>query len=106
MLTARAFIRHSNTERYENVKFIKIDVDELPELSQELGIRAMPTFMIFDKGEKSEELIGASPPGLIKLLDKAKVPADKYAPAKAAEAAAEKAAKAAAEKTEAEAKST
>jgi hypothetical protein len=29
----------------------------------------MPTFMFFKDGEKSEELVGANPPGLVTLLD-------------------------------------
>ncbi|KPM45318.1 hypothetical protein AK830_g1158 [Neonectria ditissima] len=53
-----------------NIDFIKIDVDDLPELSAELGIRAMPTFMIFKNGEKADELVGANPPVLLKMLQK------------------------------------
>jgi thioredoxin 1 len=62
--------RHSNDEKYKDVFFAKIDVDELPEVSQDLGIRAMPTFMIFKDGEKADELVGANPNGLVTLLDK------------------------------------
>ncbi|KAK7403962.1 thioredoxin trx1 [Neonectria punicea] len=53
-----------------SIDFIKIDVDDLPELSSELGIRAMPTFMIFKNGEKADELVGANPPVLLKMLQK------------------------------------
>ncbi|KAK6194147.1 hypothetical protein LQW54_011720 [Pestalotiopsis sp. IQ-011] len=61
---------HSNDEKYKDVFFAKIDVDDLPELSQELGIRAMPTFMMFKDGEKADELVGANPNALVTLLDK------------------------------------
>ncbi|ORY65135.1 thioredoxin-like protein [Pseudomassariella vexata] len=61
---------YSNEEQYKDIFFAKIDVDELPELSQELGIRAMPTFMLFKDGEKADELVGANPNGLIALLKK------------------------------------
>ncbi|KAI4603450.1 Cytoplasmic thioredoxin isoenzyme 2 [Pestalotiopsis sp. 9143b] len=61
---------HSNDEKYKDVFFAKIDVDDLPELSQELGIRAMPTFMLFKDGEKADELVGANPNALVTLLDK------------------------------------
>jgi len=40
---------------------LKVDVDELSELAQEYGIRAMPTFLIFKDGEKVDELVGANP---------------------------------------------
>ncbi len=48
----------SNT--YPSARFYKIDVDELPEVAQELGVRAMPTFMVFKDGEKVGEVVGAN----------------------------------------------
>ncbi|KAK7429895.1 thioredoxin trx1 [Neonectria magnoliae] len=63
--------KHSDDPAFSNsIDFIKIDVDDLPELSAELGIRAMPTFMIFKNGEKADELVGANPPILLKMLQK------------------------------------
>ncbi|KAI0482020.1 thioredoxin-like protein [Xylariaceae sp. FL0804] len=64
--------KHSNEEEFKDVFFAKIDVDELPELSQELGITAMPTFMIFKDGnaEPAEKLVGANPNALVSLLKK------------------------------------
>ncbi|KAK4154544.1 thioredoxin-like protein [Chaetomidium leptoderma] len=50
--------------------FAKFDVDAVPALAQELGIRAMPTFTIFKDGEKVDEFLGANPPVLLKLLQK------------------------------------
>ncbi|KAI1874918.1 hypothetical protein JX265_003604 [Neoarthrinium moseri] len=61
---------HSNDEKYKDVFFAKIDVDELPDISQELGIRAMPTFMLFKDGEKADELVGANPNALVGLIEK------------------------------------
>lgn len=55
-----------------SIYFAKIDVDALPELSQEYGIRAMPTFMIFKNGEKVDEFIGANPNPLEQLIAKYK----------------------------------
>ncbi|RYP73872.1 hypothetical protein DL769_004138 [Monosporascus sp. CRB-8-3] len=63
---------HSNEDEFKDIFFAKIDVDELPELSQELGIRAMPTFMLFKDGEKADELVGANPSALVELLRKSK----------------------------------
>ena len=49
------------SKKYTDAKYLKVDVDELPDLAQEYGIRAMPTFIIFKDGEKADELIGANP---------------------------------------------
>lgn len=63
--------RYSNEDpdlKDEQVHFVKFDVDELPELSAELGVRAMPTFLFFKKGDKIDEMVGASPQGLLAKL--------------------------------------
>ena len=52
------------SKQYPNANYLKVDVDELSELAQEYGIRAMPTFMIFKDGEKVDELVGANPVAL------------------------------------------
>jgi len=46
--------------QFPNAKFYKLDVDEVPDVAQELGIRAMPTFLIFKNGEKVGEIVGAN----------------------------------------------
>ncbi|EWC47913.1 hypothetical protein DRE_02795 [Drechslerella stenobrocha 248] len=45
----------------ETVKYLKVDVDEAPDVSAECGIRAMPTFMVFKDGEKVNELVAGKP---------------------------------------------
>merc|ERR1712113_808977 len=42
----------------------KDDVDDVPEVAQELGVRAMPTFFLFKNGEKVSEVVGANPKAL------------------------------------------
>ncbi|KAI0013009.1 thioredoxin-domain-containing protein [Xylariaceae sp. FL0662B] len=70
--------KYSEEEEFKDlIYFAKIDVDDLPDLSQQLGITAMPTFMIFTDGneEPAEKLVGANPNALVALLKK-------HAPAK------------------------
>lgn len=54
---------------YANVHFVKIDVDEAPDVAQEEGVRAMPTFGIYKNGEKVDELVGANPNALRQKID-------------------------------------
>ncbi|KAI1381871.1 thioredoxin-domain-containing protein [Hypoxylon crocopeplum] len=64
--------KHSNDDKFKDIFFAKIDVDDLPELSQELGITAMPTFLLFKDGktEPAEKLVGANPNALVTILEK------------------------------------
>jgi len=57
--------KHANirrfSEKYPDTRFYKLDIDEVPDIAQELGIRAMPTFVFFKNGEKVGEVVGANP---------------------------------------------
>jgi thioredoxin 1 len=48
------------SEEYPQAKFFKVDVDEVNDVAMELGIRAMPTFLLFKNGEKVGEVVGAN----------------------------------------------
>ncbi|KAF2846869.1 thioredoxin-domain-containing protein [Plenodomus tracheiphilus IPT5] len=52
------------SDKYPNARFFKLDVDEVPDVAQELGIRAMPTFLLFKAGDKIAEVVGANPKAL------------------------------------------
>jgi len=58
------------SEQFPNAQFIKLDVDEVPDVAQELGIRAMPTFLIFKDGDKVGEVVGANPAALKAAIEK------------------------------------
>ncbi|KAG8719999.1 hypothetical protein FRC08_001435 [Ceratobasidium sp. 394] len=60
------FEQHSATT--ENVGFYKVDVDEQPDIAEKVGIRSMPTFTAFHKGQKIEEMSGAFPAKLENLV--------------------------------------
>ncbi|KAK4144515.1 thioredoxin-like protein [Dichotomopilus funicola] len=59
-----------NPEFKDKTLFAKFDVDQLPDLAQELGIRAMPTFFFFENGEKVDEFVGANPARVLNLIKK------------------------------------
>eukprot|EP00468_Gymnochlora_sp_CCMP2014_P010410 CAMPEP_0167761210 /NCGR_PEP_ID=MMETSP0110_2-20121227/12042_1 /TAXON_ID=629695 /ORGANISM="Gymnochlora sp., Strain CCMP2014" /LENGTH=87 /DNA_ID=CAMNT_0007647861 /DNA_START=82 /DNA_END=342 /DNA_ORIENTATION=+ len=44
--------------KYPNAVFVKVDVDENAETSEQCGITAMPTFQFFKKGEKVGQTMG------------------------------------------------
>ncbi|TFK42179.1 thioredoxin [Crucibulum laeve] len=50
------------------VDFYKVDVDEQSDISQEVGVRAMPTFIAFKAGNKAGEVVGARPQELQSLV--------------------------------------
>ncbi|KAF8555116.1 thioredoxin [Imleria badia] len=52
----------------EGAEFYKVDVDDQPEIAQEVGIRAMPTFIAFKDGNKVGDLVGAAPQRLEALV--------------------------------------
>lgn len=45
--------------------FGKVDVDRSPQIASLLGIRSIPTMIVFSNGEEKERLVGAYPKNLI-----------------------------------------
>ena len=52
------------SHKYTDARFYKVDVDEVPDVAQELAIRAMPTFKVFKDGEEFETVVGVNAPAL------------------------------------------
>ncbi|KAI5998145.1 putative TRX2-thioredoxin II [Pisolithus albus] len=59
------------SEEFTIVKFRKVNVDQQERVSEELQIRSIPTFMVFQKGNKVEEVFGANPVALKAAVSKA-----------------------------------
>jgi len=58
-------------KKYPTASFYKVDVDAVPDVAQELAIRAMPTFKIFKDGELVDSIVGASVAPLEEAVKKA-----------------------------------
>ncbi|XVF07002.1 hypothetical protein REPUB_Repub06bG0100200 [Reevesia pubescens] len=58
--------------RFAEVEFIKITIDELPDVAQEFGVQVMPAFMSLKKGKEVDRVVGAQENDLEKKIDKHK----------------------------------
>lgn len=63
---------HRWSNEYPDIHFVKIDVDDLPELAAEHSVKAMPTFHIFKDGNATaaDEFVSAAPPKIEALIKK------------------------------------
>jgi len=50
---------------FPQAHFIKVDVDDVPDVAQELNIRAMPTFVIFKDQKEIANIVGANPHAIL-----------------------------------------
>lgn len=57
-------------EKFPEVNFYKVNVDENCETTEYYGVTAMPTFILFRNGAKIERLKGADSEGLEALVEK------------------------------------
>ncbi|HET9214513.1 MAG TPA: thioredoxin [Gaiellaceae bacterium] len=48
-------------ERVDEVRLVKVNIDEEPELAQRYGILSIPTIVLFKGGEPAAAAIGAQP---------------------------------------------
>ncbi|XP_043723549.1 thioredoxin H2-like [Telopea speciosissima] len=56
--------------KYTDVEFVKIDVDELVDVAQEFGVQAMPTFILIKEGKEVDKVVGAKKDELEKKIIK------------------------------------
>lgn len=46
-------------ELADQLKIVKVNVDELPELAGQFGVRSIPTLLVIKSGNVEEQLVGA-----------------------------------------------
>jgi thioredoxin 1 len=60
------------TEMEGKIKVAKLNIDENPEVATKLGIRSIPTLMVFKGGKLAAQKVGAAPKGeLLKWINSA-----------------------------------
>ena len=52
-------------ERGDELKLVKINIDEQQELAQRFGVASIPTMILFKDGEPAAAAIGAQPKGAL-----------------------------------------
>ncbi|KAF7722383.1 Thioredoxin domain-containing protein 2 [Apophysomyces ossiformis] len=52
----------------QHIVFLKVNVDDAAEISQDVGIRAMPTFLFYKDGEKVNEIVGANKAKIVETV--------------------------------------
>ncbi|MCH0629220.1 thioredoxin [Kocuria palustris] len=57
------------SNRYNSVKFIKVDVDQLTDLARKYEVNAMPTFKFIKNGKVVDEVVGADPNKIVRVID-------------------------------------
>ncbi|KAH9914625.1 thioredoxin [Epithele typhae] len=50
-------------------KFYKVNIDEAADVAEEVGIRALPTFIAFKSGQKIKEVVGANASDLAAMIE-------------------------------------
>ncbi|XP_057448347.1 thioredoxin H2-like [Lotus japonicus] len=56
--------------KYTDVEFIKIDVDELWEVSQKFQVQALPAFILIKKGKAVDKVVGVRKEELKSMIEK------------------------------------
>src|ERR687886_1448229 len=52
-------------ERADELRLVKVNIDEEPELAQRYGVASIPTMILFRNGEPAAAAIGAQPKGAL-----------------------------------------
>ena len=60
------FLEDIATEMEERLDVVKLDIDDNPRTPGELGVRGIPTLMVFRDGEMVAQRVGAMPKSALK----------------------------------------
>jgi thioredoxin 1 len=52
-------------EERSELRLVKVNIDEEPELARRYGVMSIPTMILFDSGEPKAAAIGAQPKGML-----------------------------------------
>jgi thioredoxin 1 len=61
---------HALATANTNLVFLEVDVDQVAEVAQQVGIEAMPTFKVFKHGKEIDNMVGANIKGLEAMIVK------------------------------------
>ncbi|KAI4351588.1 hypothetical protein L6164_005934 [Bauhinia variegata] len=61
-------------EKFTDVEFAKIDVDELSDVAREFQVQAMPTFVLVKKGKEIDRVVGAKKDELERKIETNRAP--------------------------------
>ncbi|HYY33841.1 MAG TPA: thioredoxin [Gaiellaceae bacterium] len=53
------------SERTDELRLVKVNIDEEPELARRYGVMSIPTMILFAGGEPKSAAIGAQPKGML-----------------------------------------
>lgn len=56
---------------HTSIDFVKMNIDEQQEKPYELGIRGIPTFVLYKKGKEIDRAVGADPSAIATLVETA-----------------------------------
>ncbi|KAK0475021.1 putative thioredoxin [Armillaria luteobubalina] len=65
------FKKLAEKPEFAGVEFYTVDIDEQPNIMEEVQVSSMPTFLAFKDGNKIATSIGAVPANLLALINKA-----------------------------------
>ena len=59
---------HEIAEEHPEIKVCSINVDEEMDLAQQFGIMSIPTLLIFNQGNKIQQMVGLQPKAVIEQM--------------------------------------
>ena len=63
------FLKMANNKKFRGkVVFVKVDVDDAPEIAEKHEVEAMPTFHLFREGKVVNKMVGANDARLLTMI--------------------------------------